>query len=136
MFVIHLRQLLCIDVNIITELSSLHNKKFVSSGNLQKIYLLFCNLSLPKAEKYDMIPATTPKRRHLPMDKNNRKDNPKDDNSQNKKPKGNIILALVIAVAVVLLFTGIYNFISDSKYTETTYNDFLAAMNAGNLAEV
>ena len=70
------------------------------------------------------------------MDKNNRKDNPKDDNSQNKKPKGNIILALVIAVAVVLLFTGIYNFISDSKYTETTYNDFLAAMNAGNLAEV
>ena len=70
------------------------------------------------------------------MDKNNRKDNPKDDNSQNKKPKGNIVLALVIAVAVVLVFAAIYNLISGSKYTETTYNDFLAAMNAGNLAEV
>ena len=69
----------------------------------------------------------------------NRKDPPnnKDDgNSQGKRPKGNILLAIVISVAVVLIIMSIYNAISGSKYQETKYNDFLNAMNAGQLAEV
>ena len=69
----------------------------------------------------------------------NRKDPPnnKDDgNSQGKRPKGNILLAVIISVAVVLIIMSIYNAISGSKYQETKYNDFLNAMNAGQLAEV
>ena len=69
----------------------------------------------------------------------NKKDPPnnKDNgNSRDKRPKGNILLAIVISVAVLLVISGIYNFISESKYTETKYNDFYDALKAGQLAEV
>ena len=59
-----------------------------------------------------------------------------DKNNHGKHPKGNVIFTLVIAVAVVLIISFVYNAIADSKYTETTYNDFLKAMAEGNLAEV
>ena len=62
---------------------------------------------------------------------NNNKNDP-----QNKRPKGNILLAIVIAVAVVLVLSLIYNAIVDSRYKETDYNDFLDAMNANKLDEV
>ena len=69
----------------------------------------------------------------------NRKDPPnnKDNgNSQGKRPKGNILLAIIISVAVVLIISGIYNFISESKYKETKYNDFHEALKTDQLAEV
>ena len=70
----------------------------------------------------------------------NRKDPPNnrdnDQDSRGKRPKGNILLALVITVVVVILITAIYNAISSSRYTETRYNDFLTAMESGQLAEV
>ena len=59
-----------------------------------------------------------------------------DKDQQNKRPKGNMLFSFIVAVAVVLLISGVYNLISGSKYTETTYNDFLAAMNGNNLEEV
>ena len=66
-----------------------------------------------------------------PNNNNNNKNDP-----QNKRPKGNILLAIVIAVAVVLVLSLIYNAIVDSRYKETDYNDFLDAMNANKLDEV
>jgi cell division protease FtsH len=43
---------------------------------------------------------------------------------------------LLIAMAVALAVSGLYNAYNDSKYTETTFTDFLTEMEAGNLAEV
>ena len=53
-----------------------------------------------------------------------------------KKPKSNIVFALVAAVLVVLIISGVHNLISKSKYTETTYSDFLKTMEEGRLHEV
>ena len=58
------------------------------------------------------------------------------DGAQPKRPKGNILVAFVITLAIVLLIGGIYKLISSSQYKETTYSDFLASMAAGELAEV
>ena len=68
------------------------------------------------------------------MDDN--KKTPDKGNSGDKKPKGNKLVALIIAVAVVLVFSVVYNAIQGSKYEETSYNDFLKAMNSNNLEEV
>ena len=57
-------------------------------------------------------------------------------NGSDKRPKGNIFLALIIAVVVVVLISTVYNLISKSRYTETTYSDFLKVMEAGELEEV
>ena len=51
-------------------------------------------------------------------------------------PKGNVWTALIITLALVLLVGWIFNQVSDSQYTETTFSDFLEARSAGNLAEV
>ena len=53
-----------------------------------------------------------------------------------KRPKGGLWLALVVTVAIILLITTIANYVSNSKYTETTYSEFLACKNAGELTEV
>ena len=65
------------------------------------------------------------------MDSNNPKNNP----PEGKKPKS-LLTMLLIAIALVMLVTGIFNHISAGKYTETSYTDFLADMEAGNLKEV
>ena len=62
--------------------------------------------------------------------------NNRNNDTQNKKPKGNIFLALIITVAVVILISTVYGAISKSKYTQTDYNAFLEAMQTENLAEV
>ena len=68
----------------------------------------------------------------------NRKDPPnnRNNNDKNKKPKGNIFLTLVITAAIALIIFGVYNMINKSRYTETTYSDFLTAMHGGQLEEV
>ena len=53
-----------------------------------------------------------------------------------KRPRPNLLIMLLVSVALVLVFSLVYNAIADSQYTETTYSDFLAQMEAGNLAEV
>ena len=65
---------------------------------------------------------------------------PNSPNNRNKDPKGkkpkSKIGILLIAVLVVVVISMVYNYIVNSRYTETDYNDFLKEMEAGNLAEV
>ncbi len=63
----------------------------------------------------------------------NREDPQKEPN--HKKPR-NIWVALVITVVMVLVISIAYNTISKSQYTEVDYNDFVQAMENGQLAEV
>ena len=66
------------------------------------------------------------------------------DNKQNKPNKPNpendrgkhIGTAVIVSLALILLFTWVYNTISNSQYTQTTYSDFMEAKETGNLAEV
>ena len=69
----------------------------------------------------------------------NRKDPPKNNNNNNpgdgKKPK-NLWVALIVTVVIVLILSLLYNAVVDSQYKQTTYSDFLEAMEADNLSEV
>ncbi len=60
---------------------------------------------------------------------------PTDKPGENKKPR-NIWATLIITVAIILLISWIYNAVVKSQYTETTYSDFLSAMENGQLSEV
>ena len=64
---------------------------------------------------------------------NNKNPNRKPDD---KKPRNQRLVALVVTLALVLIFSWVYNAISKSQYTETTYSAFLTEMQAGNLSEV
>ena len=69
------------------------------------------------------------------MDPNNN-NAPKKNGPENSKPKWSIWGALVITVAIILLISSLFNTISKSQYTATTYTDFRQAMLAGQLVEV
>ena len=67
--------------------------------------------------------------------------NPKNPLKKPNKPgedkrKPNRWLALIVAIGAVLLIGTIYNSISNSQYTQTTWTDFLDAKAADNLEEV
>lgn len=64
------------------------------------------------------------------------KDGPNEKKPGGNNPKKNFWTPLIIALALVLLFGWIYNMVSDSQYTETTYADFYSAMTNHELAEV
>ena len=70
----------------------------------------------------------------------NRNDSPNNNPNRNpgndKRPKNNKWVALLISLAVVLLFSWLFNAVQSSKYTETTYDEFRTTMLAGELAEV
>ena len=73
----------------------------------------------------------------------NRNDSPNNNNNNNdgrkpggNRPKGSIGTALLITLAIVLLVNWIYGSISMSQYTQTSFSDFLAAKDAGQLSEV
>lgn len=73
----------------------------------------------------------------------NRNDSPNNNNNNNdgrkpggNRPKGSIGTALLITLAIVLLVNWIYGSISRSQYTQTSFSDFLAAKDAGQLSEV
>ena len=71
------------------------------------------------------------------MDPNRNDQNRNQNNNEPEKDKPkNIWTALIITLALVLIFSWIFNAVSNSQYTETTYSDFLDAKDAGNLAEV
>ena len=70
--------------------------------------------------------------RNDPKNNNSPNRNPGDD----KRPKNNKWVALLIALAVALVFSWLFNAVQSSKYTETTYDEFRATMLAGELAEV
>ena len=65
----------------------------------------------------------------------------RDDSKNHKRPEGdrpknNIWTPLIIALVLVLVFGWIYNAVSNSQYTQTTFSDFQKAMDAKQLAEV
>ena len=67
----------------------------------------------------------------------NRNDSPngRDPNGP-KKPKGNLWVTLASSLVIMLLISLVYNSILNSRYTETTFTDFLKAEQTGNLSEV
>ena len=63
--------------------------------------------------------------------------NPQNNKPGNdKRPKISIWATLLIAVAIVVVIGTLYNVIAGSQYTQTTYSDFLEAMEDNNLEEV
>ena len=66
----------------------------------------------------------------------NRNDSSKNNNPDGKKPRNRMLTMLLIAFAVALAVSMLYNAYNDSKYELTSYSDFLSAMEAGNLSEV
>ena len=63
---------------------------------------------------------------------NNNKQPPK--KPEGKKPK--IWVLLLITAAIVLVISSVYNMVVNSQYTQTTFTEFMAEVDAGNLAEV
>ncbi len=66
---------------------------------------------------------------------------PNRNNDQNKRPEGDrpkngYVTPLVIALVLVLVFSWVMNAVKSSQYTQTDWNDFAAAREAGLLAEV
>ena len=66
----------------------------------------------------------------------NHNDQQQNGNNDSKRPKKNIWLMLVIAIAIVLIISSIYNAVVSGQYTQTTYSDFLNYKAAGDLSEV
>ena len=56
--------------------------------------------------------------------------------SDGKQPKSNVWVAITITIIIVLAFSMIYNSVTSSQYTETSYSDFVRAMESDNLSEV
>ena len=53
-----------------------------------------------------------------------------------KKPRGRIGFTLLLTVAIVVVIILLFNSARSSKYTKTTFSDFLYAMQTDNLAQV
>ena len=56
--------------------------------------------------------------------------------SNDKRPKASIFVTLIITVAIILVISSVYNLISRSQYTATTWDEFMASKAANDLAEV
>ena len=68
------------------------------------------------------------------MEQNNKK--PNNNQPGDKKPRGSILMTLLLTIVAVLVIVFIYNSIRDSKYEEVTFNQFMQEMEADNLGEV
>ncbi len=66
--------------------------------------------------------------------------NPNDSHNNkpgdSKRPKPSIWVTLLIAVAIVLVISAVYNAIANSQYTLVNYSDFRVEVENNNLAEV
>ena len=70
------------------------------------------------------------------MDPNRGNDSNNPQKPDGNRPKGSYFTPLMIALALVLVFSWVMNLVESSQYTQTTFSDFLDAKNAGQLAEV
>ena len=70
------------------------------------------------------------------MDPNRNDPNKNPGDRESQKPKGNSWGKLLIALAIVLIITSIYNSVKQRQYTQTTFSDFMAAYESGQLSEV
>ena len=64
----------------------------------------------------------------------NKNDNNKKPNDGKKKP--NLLVTLLITVGIILIIGAVYNAVTASQWTQTTYSDFIKAMDSDNLSEV
>ena len=64
------------------------------------------------------------------------KKSPNTPNGEDKRPKGNIWMALIITVVVILLVSTLYNYFKDSIYEKASWTDFLQAQKEGVITEV
>ena len=65
-------------------------------------------------------------------DPRNNKPGPNDP----QKPKGRLGFTILVTVAIFLVLSWAFNAVRNSRYVETTYSDFLKAMNTKQLTEV
>jgi len=67
----------------------------------------------------------------------NRGNDPNNSQKPNgNRPKGGFFTPLMVALILVLVFSWVTNMIKSSQYTQTDFNDFIDAMEGGQLAEV
>ncbi len=72
----------------------------------------------------------------MDMDRNGPRKNPNNGNKPEGNKPRNIGMAVVVALVLLLIFSWVYSSISDAQYVQTTYSDFKAAWDAGQLQEV
>ena len=60
----------------------------------------------------------------------------KTPDSGDKRPKKNILFALVIAIALVILISTVFNAVRNSQYSQATFSDFMTEWENNNLKEV
>ena len=65
----------------------------------------------------------------------NRNDPGKNPNRNGKRPKPNVWVMILISVGIILIISTIFNQVSRSQYTETTYSEFMEAKNKGEIVE-
>ena len=53
-----------------------------------------------------------------------------------KQPKGRILVAIMVTVAIILIISTVFNAVRNSQYTQTTLSDFYDALKSNNLSEV
>lgn len=71
------------------------------------------------------------------MERNSNESNrPNNGNESSPRGKGNLWVALIVTVAIVMILASVYHAVTGSQYSQTTYSDFIHAMQNGNLAEV
>ena len=70
----------------------------------------------------------------MESNRNNSNNNKRDGDK--KRPKGSVLLVLLVAVALVFGASYIFKAIRDSQYQETTYSHFLQQIREDNLEEV
>ena len=68
--------------------------------------------------------------------KPNKPQNGNNKPGNDKRSKSSILVTLIIAVAIVVVIGTVYNIIAGSQYTQTTYSEFLEAVEDNNLSEV
>ena len=65
----------------------------------------------------------------------NRNDSHNNRKPEGEKPRGNIWTALIITLALVLLFSWVYNTVRNSQYTQKTYDEFKRDMESNQIVE-
>ena len=72
----------------------------------------------------------------MDQNRNNPSQNgPNKPGGNEQKPTNNRWVSLIIAVAIVLAVSGIFNAVRSSQYTQTTWSDFRSAMEAQQIVE-
>jgi len=69
----------------------------------------------------------------MEQNSNNQPNGKKPDSG--KRSKSNLWISLIIAIAIVIVISTVYNFISGSQYEETSYSEFLKQLETSQISE-